>query len=135
MVTGRRHQPKAGDAAHKGGTGRADAWVAKLRPTIKALQAAGITSLNGIARALNGRGIPPPRRRGAWQAAQVARALARLAENVGKATTDFEESAEIMPGASEAGYHVVVAHRGVLLWEWEIYRNGEPPPARARDGP
>jgi hypothetical protein len=32
-------------------------------------------------------------------------------------------------------YHVVVTRGHVASWEWEIYRNGEPPPARVRDGP
>jgi hypothetical protein len=32
-------------------------------------------------------------------------------------------------------YHVVVTRRHVASWEWEIYRNSEPLPARLRDGP
>jgi hypothetical protein len=32
-------------------------------------------------------------------------------------------------------YHVVVNQRYVALWEWEIYRNGEPLPVRLWDGP
>jgi hypothetical protein len=32
-------------------------------------------------------------------------------------------------------YHVVVTQRHVALWEWELYRNDEPLPARVRDGP
>jgi Recombinase len=40
--------------------------------------AAGVTSLRGIARALNDRGISAPRGHG-WQATQVRRLLARLA--------------------------------------------------------
>jgi hypothetical protein len=31
--------------------------------------------------------------------------------------------------------HLVVTQRRVALWEREIYRNGEPLPARVRDGP
>jgi hypothetical protein len=41
------------------------------------VQAAGVTSLNGIARALNERGVPTARK-GKWSAVQVARVLGRL---------------------------------------------------------
>lgn len=44
-------------------------------PTIRELQASGITSLSGIARELTRRGIPTPRGAGAWQAVQVQRLL------------------------------------------------------------
>jgi DNA invertase Pin-like site-specific DNA recombinase len=47
-------------------------------PTIEALQANGVTTLRGIAAALNESAIPTPRRQGVWQAVQVARVLARL---------------------------------------------------------
>jgi hypothetical protein len=47
---------------------------------MKAIQAEGITSLNGIAEALNKRRVPTPRDRGRWHATQVGRLLARLAE-------------------------------------------------------
>jgi hypothetical protein len=79
MVIGRRHQPKPGAAARKARTARADAWAAELRPTIEALQAAGATSLEGIARTLNERGIRTPRGTGQWEPVQVWRLLARLA--------------------------------------------------------
>jgi DNA invertase Pin-like site-specific DNA recombinase len=46
--------------------------------TVKSLQAAGVTSLAGIAAALNERGIPTASGRGTWQAVQVSRVLARL---------------------------------------------------------
>jgi hypothetical protein len=49
-----------------------------LAPTIAELQAAGLTSLRGIAMALNERGISPPLGH-KWQATQVRRLLARLA--------------------------------------------------------
>jgi hypothetical protein len=68
-------------AAHRSGFEarqvRADQKAAELAPTIAELQAAGVTSLRGIARALNERGIHPPRGHG-WQATQVRRLLARL---------------------------------------------------------
>jgi hypothetical protein len=41
-----------------------------------ALQAAGVTSLAGIAAALNERRIPTASGRGTWQSVQVSRALA-----------------------------------------------------------
>jgi DNA invertase Pin-like site-specific DNA recombinase len=56
----------------------ANAKAADLGETIKALQAGGITSLGGLAKALNGRAIPTPSGRGRWQAVQVGRVLARL---------------------------------------------------------
>jgi hypothetical protein len=59
-------------------TARADERVRKLAPIIKAIQAEGITSLNGIAEALNKLRVPTPRGRGHWRATQVRRVLARL---------------------------------------------------------
>jgi hypothetical protein len=50
----------------------------KLAPLIKALQAAGVTSLNGLAVALNARGVVTPAGGGQWHATQVRRVLARL---------------------------------------------------------
>jgi Recombinase len=55
----------------------ADEKAATLAPVIAELQAAGVTSLRGIARAFNVRGIPPPRGHW-WQATQVRRLLARM---------------------------------------------------------
>jgi len=46
---------------------------------VKKLQAAGMTSLKGIAAALTERGIPTPAGRRHWHAMQVARVLKRLA--------------------------------------------------------
>jgi hypothetical protein len=58
---------------------RADERATKLAPIIKAIQAKGIMSLNGIAAALNKRRIRTPRGVRQWHATQVARVLARLA--------------------------------------------------------
>jgi hypothetical protein len=58
---------------------RADERAANLAPVVKALQAGGITSLKGIAAALNERGVPTPAGSGHWHAMQVARLLKRLA--------------------------------------------------------
>jgi DNA invertase Pin-like site-specific DNA recombinase len=57
---------------------RADARAADIGPTVKALQAAGATSLRAIAAKLNEAGIPTPRGNGQWSAVQVQRTLARI---------------------------------------------------------
>jgi hypothetical protein len=57
---------------------RADAWAADLAPVIAELQAVGVTSLKGIAAALDERGIPTPTGRGNWHPMQVSRLLKRL---------------------------------------------------------
>ena len=57
---------------------RADARAADIAPTVKALQAAGATSLRAIAAGLNAQGIPTPRGAGTWSAVQVARVLERI---------------------------------------------------------
>jgi DNA invertase Pin-like site-specific DNA recombinase len=57
---------------------RADKKAADYAPVIRELQAAGVTSLAGIAAALNERGIPTANGQGTWQAVQVSRVLARL---------------------------------------------------------
>jgi hypothetical protein len=50
-----------------------------LGPVIKALQAAGVTSLRGIAKAFNERGVPTATGKGKWEAMQIGRVLRRLA--------------------------------------------------------
>ncbi|KMO41168.1 resolvase [Methylobacterium tarhaniae] len=57
---------------------RAQARAEDLGETIKAIQAEGITSLSGVARVLNERGIPTLSGKGRWQAVSVQRVLARL---------------------------------------------------------
>ena len=47
-------------------------------PVIAELRAAGVTSLNGIARALNARGVRTATGKSKWEAVQVRRVLARL---------------------------------------------------------
>jgi hypothetical protein len=54
------------------------AVASDIAPTIVEIQAAGATSLRGIAAELNERGIPTARGGGTWSAAQVARVLDRL---------------------------------------------------------
>jgi hypothetical protein len=55
---------------------RAKARAADLMPMIGEIRQSGITSLRGIAAALNERGIPTARGEGKWSAVQVARTLA-----------------------------------------------------------
>jgi hypothetical protein len=57
---------------------RTDLAVADLAPVIAELRASGVTSLRGIAAALNERGIPTVAGSGRWYHTQVARVLARL---------------------------------------------------------
>lgn len=57
---------------------RADARAADIGPTVKALQAAGATSLRAIAAGLNAQGIPTAKGNGQWSAVQVARVMSRL---------------------------------------------------------
>lgn len=62
-----------GNAAQRA---RADGLAANVLPIIREIQAAGITTLAGIAHALNVRGIPTARG-GEWHPASVRRMLAR----------------------------------------------------------
>lgn len=73
----RGYRPSEEDrkAAAAARTTKAQASAAAVLPTIRELQAAGITSLGGIARELSRRGIPTTRGAGAWQAVQVQRVL------------------------------------------------------------
>lgn len=54
---------------------KAAAYRADVLPTIQELQEQGITSLGGIAAALNARGTATPRSGGQWSAVQVMRIL------------------------------------------------------------
>jgi hypothetical protein len=71
--------PTARLAAHKARQARADERAAPLTPIVKSLQAAGVTSLNALAEALNAQGVPTPAGMGCWHPSQVARILRRLA--------------------------------------------------------
>jgi hypothetical protein len=57
---------------------KAKARAADLAPVIDDLRAEGVTSLNGIAKALTARGISAGKDGDAWKAAQVSRVMARL---------------------------------------------------------
>jgi hypothetical protein len=58
---------------------RTDRVVADLAPVIAVLRASGVTSLRGIAAAINERGIPTVAGSGRWHHVQVGRLLGRLA--------------------------------------------------------
>jgi DNA invertase Pin-like site-specific DNA recombinase len=62
--------------ARKAWSKQARASAAPLKLVIKDIQAAGVTSLTGIATALEARGIKTPRGNKNWHARQVARLLA-----------------------------------------------------------
>jgi hypothetical protein len=79
MPTGRHMGHRALNNADKARMARANASAAALAPIIAELRAAGVTSLNAIADALNERGVPTPAGSHHWYASQVARLLKRLA--------------------------------------------------------
>jgi hypothetical protein len=79
MPLGRHLGHRALNTADKARMARANASAATVAPSVKELLADGITSLNGIAAALNERGVPTPGGSRHWHAAQVARLLKRLA--------------------------------------------------------
>jgi hypothetical protein len=62
---------------------RAAERAAKLAPIVKELRAAGITSLTGMAAALNARGVLTPTGRRYWYATQVAQLLKQLSKGDG----------------------------------------------------
>jgi hypothetical protein len=63
---------------------KAQARAEDLKPVISAIRASGITSRYGMAKALNGIGIPAARG-GPWTQTQVKRLLARLSGKDGGA--------------------------------------------------
>jgi len=73
-----RFPPGARDTARELRQARADARAADLAPVIAEIQAAGVTTLEGIAAALVERGVPTPSGYRQWYATQVARVLRRL---------------------------------------------------------
>jgi hypothetical protein len=75
-----RFTPAARRAGIEARQARADAKAADLAPILKELQAVGVTTLEGIAAALDKRGVPTPLGHRHWYAMQVSRVLARLPE-------------------------------------------------------
>ena len=79
MPTGRHIGHRGPSVADKARTARAVAEAADLAPIIADLRAAGVSSLKGIAEALNVRMVPTPAGGKHWHPMQVARVLKRLA--------------------------------------------------------
>jgi Recombinase len=79
MPLGRHLGHRALNNADRARMARAHASAATLAPIVKELRSTGITSLNGIAAALNERGVPTPAGGRHWYASQVSRLLKRLA--------------------------------------------------------
>jgi hypothetical protein len=79
MPIGRHMGHRGPSIADKARTARAVAQAVRLAPIIAELRAAGITSLNGIAAALDERHVPTPAGSPHWYPMQVARLLKRLA--------------------------------------------------------
>ena len=66
------------DGARAARMGKADRFAAGMAPTIEEIKAAGVTTLAGIARCLEARGIRTSRGGQEWTAKQVSRVIARL---------------------------------------------------------
>ncbi|OSI24346.1 recombinase family protein [Bradyrhizobium canariense] len=75
---GARLSGSARKAGRDAQTTRAIERAADLAPIIRDLQAGGVTSLSGVAKALTKCRVPTPRGLGRWSAVQVARTLARI---------------------------------------------------------
>jgi DNA invertase Pin-like site-specific DNA recombinase len=78
------HKPFTAKARAKGPkviAARALERAADLAPMLAELRASGVTTLHGIAAALNESSIPTASGAGRWQATSVSRLLARLATN------------------------------------------------------
>ncbi|WP_315783183.1 MULTISPECIES: recombinase family protein [unclassified Bradyrhizobium] len=75
---GARLSRVARQAGRNAQVARATERAADLAPIIRDLEANGITSLNGIAKALTQRMVPTSRGSNTWSAVQVARMIARL---------------------------------------------------------
>jgi hypothetical protein len=73
-----RFTPAARRAAREARQARANERAASLAAIVSQLRAAGITSLNGIAEALNARRVLTPAGSDRWYAIQVSRLLRRL---------------------------------------------------------
>ena len=76
VVLGNPHLDKARPKAWKANRDQAQRRAEAVLPLIHGIKSAGITSLAGIANALNARGVPTPRG-GDWYATSVKNVLAR----------------------------------------------------------
>ena len=70
---------EAGEIGRETQIARAEAFAAKVLPIVKEIRAGGVTSLNGIAKELNRRGMTAPRG-GRWAAMSVRRIVERRGE-------------------------------------------------------
>ena len=73
-----RRAAKGNTAALEAIKTKADSHAANLRPVLESLKAEGITSLGGIAKALNRRGMLTPRG-GSWHKTSVSNLIVRMA--------------------------------------------------------
>jgi DNA invertase Pin-like site-specific DNA recombinase len=71
--------PEAARAAAAAKVRQADDRAADLVQTVAEIRAAGVGTVEGIAKALNARGIPSPSGRGAWHPTTVSRLVRRQA--------------------------------------------------------
>jgi DNA invertase Pin-like site-specific DNA recombinase len=69
--------PEAARAASAAKVRRADDRAADLAPILAEIRAAGLTTVEGTAKALNARGIPSPSGRGVWHPTTVSRLVRR----------------------------------------------------------
>src|SRR5215216_6270787 len=69
---------EAREISRKARHAASEARAADLAPVVAELQAAGVTSLGGLARGLTERSIPTARGGAQWTSVQVSRVLARL---------------------------------------------------------
>src|SRR5436305_801342 len=74
---------------------RAHARATAVAPAIAELQAAGVTSLSGIAKALNARGIPTVTGKSQWRYYSVRRVLAQLKPQAPAGRTGFASYPEL----------------------------------------
>ncbi|MFZ5739369.1 MAG: recombinase family protein [Pseudomonadota bacterium] len=78
----RKNLKPLSNAARKAGrdeqAARANKRASDLAPLVRELQCSGITTLSGIAKAFEERGIPTPRGGSRWTAVQIARIARRL---------------------------------------------------------
>jgi hypothetical protein len=72
----------------------ADAKATELEPIIAEIRAAGITTPDGIAKALNARGVPTVRGKVKWRRLGVLRVLARLKAQGSAAPTSPSSEAD-----------------------------------------
>jgi DNA invertase Pin-like site-specific DNA recombinase len=85
---GNPHYREALKKAHAANRAGADRHAANVMPVIREITASGVTTLLGIAKALNARGVHTARG-GAWYAQTVANVLARVVQGKGLSSPRF----------------------------------------------